>query len=73
MYRHTNKKITKRSFIDVLGQKFAMIEEKVLLTYIFRKFKVTSLQTRNELRPCGELILRPEKGIFVSMERRSSQ
>jgi len=50
-----------------------MIEEKVLLTYIFRKFKVTSLQTRKELRPCGELILRPEEGVNVSIERRDRE
>lgn len=58
---------------NCIGQRFAMIEEKVLLTYIFRKFKVTSLQTRKELRPCGELILRPEEGVNVSIERRDRE
>ena len=52
------------------GQKFAMMEEKVILSSILRRFRVTSLQTREELIPNGELILRSETGIKVRLERR---
>jgi len=47
-----------------------MIEEKVILSTILRRFRVTSLQTRDELIPNGELILRSETGIEVRLERR---
>ena len=59
-------------FIDA-GQKFAMIEEKVLLTYILRRFNVRSALTREELRPTAELILRPEAGIIVSITKSNEQ
>lgn len=56
--------------ISYLGQKFAILEEKVLLSNIFRNFTVTSKQTREELLPIGDLIMRPEHGIFVEIHRR---
>ncbi|XP_050392897.1 cytochrome P450 4V2 [Patella vulgata] len=55
---------------NCIGQRFALLEEKVLLSTIFRNFKVESLQKRDELRPTGELILRPEKGIIVRLTSR---
>ena len=51
----------------VLGQKFAMNEEKVLLSAIFRRFRVQSMQTREQLRPTVELIMRPTNGILVKL------
>ncbi|WAQ95758.1 CP4V2-like protein [Mya arenaria] len=47
------------------GQKFAMLEEKVILSTIFRNFSVKSMQDREELCPLAELILRPGNGIKV--------
>ncbi|XP_048760771.2 cytochrome P450 4V2-like isoform X1 [Ostrea edulis] len=55
---------------NCIGQKFAILEEKVLLSNIFRNFTVTSKQTREELLPIGDLIMRPEHGIFVEIHRR---
>ena len=52
------------------GQKFAMLEEKVILSSIFRNFSVKSLQPREELNPVLELILRPENGIIVELTSR---
>lgn len=52
------------------GQRFALMEEKVVLASILRRFTVEACQTREELRPVGELILRPEKGIWISLEKR---
>lgn len=52
------------------GQKFAMNEEKVILSSILRRFKVTSLQSRDQLIPNGELILRSQNGIIVRLDHR---
>ena len=52
------------------GQKFAMMEEKVLLTYILRRFNIKSALAREDLKPSGELILRPESGIMVDISKR---
>lgn len=52
------------------GQRFALMEEKVILASILRKFNVEACQKREELRPVGELILRPEKGIWIKLEKR---
>lgn len=54
------------------GQRFALMEEKVVLASILRRFHVEACQTREELRPVGELILRPEKGIWIKLEKRKA-
>nr|XP_022318084.1 cytochrome P450 4V2-like isoform X1 [Crassostrea virginica]XP_022318120.1 cytochrome P450 4V2-like isoform X1 [Crassostrea virginica] len=53
---------------NCIGQKFAILEEKVMLSNIFRNFRVKSKQTREELFPIGDLIMRPEHGIFVELQ-----
>uniref|UniRef100_H3CNU3 Cytochrome P450 4V2 n=1 Tax=Tetraodon nigroviridis TaxID=99883 RepID=H3CNU3_TETNG len=55
---------------NCIGQRFALMEEKVVLASILRRFTVEACQTREELRPVGELILRPEKGIWIKLEKR---
>lgn len=49
-----------------------MMEEKVVLASVLRNFSVEACQEREELHPVGELILRPEKGIRVKLEKRMS-
>ncbi|XP_067106821.1 cytochrome P450 4V8 [Osmerus mordax] len=56
---------------NCIGQRFAMMEEKVILASIFRNFNVETCQKREDLHPLGELILRPEKGIWIQLQRRS--
>ncbi|XP_036407558.1 cytochrome P450 4V2-like [Megalops cyprinoides] len=56
---------------NCIGQRFAVMEEKVVLASILRRFKVEACQKREDLRPLGELILRPEKGIWIKLERRN--
>ncbi|XP_046569379.1 cytochrome P450 4V2-like [Haliotis rubra] len=56
---------------NCIGQKFALLEEKVILSTIFRNFTVRSHQKREDLKPVGDLILRPEKGIFVTLSSRT--
>ncbi|XP_028263336.1 cytochrome P450 4V8 [Parambassis ranga] len=58
---------------NCIGQRFAMMEEKVILSSILRNFTVEACQKREELRPVGELILRPEKGIWIKLEKKTPQ
>ncbi|KAG7486616.1 cytochrome P450 4V2 [Solea senegalensis] len=57
---------------NCIGQRFAQMEEKVVLSSILRKFNVEACQKREELQPIGELILRPEKGIWIKLERKAT-
>ncbi|NWR56444.1 CP4V2 protein, partial [Bucorvus abyssinicus] len=56
---------------NCIGQRFAQMEEKVLLAHILRRFWVDSSQKREELDISGELILRPDNGIWIKLKRRS--
>ncbi|CAI2353480.1 unnamed protein product [Caenorhabditis sp. 36 PRJEB53466] len=57
---------------NCIGQKFAILEEKTVLSWFFRKYQVESLQTERNLRPVPELILRPFDGIRIKIKRRES-
>ncbi|XP_061575069.1 cytochrome P450 4V2-like [Cololabis saira] len=57
---------------NCIGQRFAQMEEKVVLASTLRKFSIQACQQRDNLRPVGELILRPEKGIQIKLEKRAS-
>ena len=52
------------------GQKFALMEEKVVLSSILRHFTVHSIQTTEDIKKSGELILRSIEGIWVKLELR---
>lgn len=55
---------------NCIGQKFAMHEEKSVLSSIIRKFKITSVEKRDEIDLISELILRTHNGINVKLEKR---
>ncbi|NXY27453.1 CP4V2 protein, partial [Pomatorhinus ruficollis] len=55
---------------NCIGQRFAQMEEKTLLALILRRFWVESCQKPEELGLCGELILRPNNGIWIKLKRR---
>ncbi|XP_026773129.2 cytochrome P450 4V2 isoform X2 [Pangasianodon hypophthalmus] len=57
---------------NCIGQRFVMMEEKVVLATVLRHFDVQACQSREELRPLGELILRPEKGIWIHLDKRAN-
>ncbi|XP_069699705.1 cytochrome P450 4C1-like [Periplaneta americana] len=56
---------------NCIGQKFALLEEKTVLSYILRNYEVTSLDKRQDVNLMTELILRPENGINVSIKPRN--
>lgn len=55
---------------NCIGQRFAMMEMKVLLANIFRKFDIMCLKSTEELKPCGDIILKPSNGIPVNISLR---
>ncbi|XP_023370667.1 cytochrome P450 4V2 isoform X2 [Otolemur garnettii] len=57
---------------NCIGQKFAIMEEKTILSCVLRHFWVESNQKREELGLAGELILRPCNGIWIKLKRRNA-
>eukprot|EP00057_Strongylocentrotus_purpuratus_P003571 XP_003726922.1 PREDICTED: cytochrome P450 4V2 [Strongylocentrotus purpuratus] len=56
---------------NCIGQKFAMMETKLTLANIFRRFSIESVQTIEGAKPAGQLILRPVEGnILVKLSWR---
>lgn len=58
---------------NCIGQRFALMEEKVILSKILRHFQVEAKQQRDELRLVGELVLRPESGILIQLTKRTQK
>lgn len=57
---------------NCIGQKFALMEEKVILAHLFRALTLTATQTREELCNTSELVLKPEKGILLEAKIRQA-
>ncbi|XP_058145994.1 cytochrome P450 4V2 [Dasypus novemcinctus] len=55
---------------NCIGQKFAVMEEKTILSCLLRQFWVESNQKREELGLVGDLILRPNNGIWIKLKKR---
>lgn len=53
-----------------LGQKFAMMEEKIILTNVLRRFNLKTLSTPDKLVLTSEIILRPKTPIEVACRER---
>ncbi len=53
-----------------LGQRFAGLEERVVLSTLFRRFSFRSTQSIEELHLSLDLILRPRVPIQMFIERR---
>lgn len=54
---------------NCLGQKFAMLEMKTMLSYIVRSYKIHSM--REKLTPFVEILLSSSEGFYVSIMKRN--
>ncbi|XP_069680199.1 cytochrome P450 4C1-like isoform X2 [Periplaneta americana] len=57
---------------NCIGQKFAMLELKGMLSYVLRNYKVISLDKREDVRMLNTLVLKSNTGIRISIIRRKS-
>ncbi|CAO1379802.1 unnamed protein product [Diamesa tonsa] len=55
---------------NCIGQKFAMLEEKSIISSIIRNFNIKSVDTLDEITLISEIILRPLNGINLILENR---
>ncbi|KAM5194429.1 cytochrome P450 4V2 [Mantella aurantiaca] len=53
---------------NCIGQRFALMEEKVVLSTLLRHFWIIASQKREDLGLVGELILRPQAGIWIQLK-----
>ena len=53
------------------GQRFAMMELKVVLATLLLTFEMKSTQTESDLNPTPGLVLQPENGIWVKLTTRA--
>ncbi|XP_046668651.1 LOW QUALITY PROTEIN: cytochrome P450 4c3-like [Homalodisca vitripennis] len=52
---------------NCVGQKFALLEEKAVISTFLRKYRIVSVDRREDLTLLGELILRPKNGLRVKI------
>src|SRR5581483_3810473 len=55
---------------NCIGQRFALMEEKIIVTKILRKFKIKSLDERDKIIYSVEMVLRPKVPIRIRFEKR---
>ena len=55
---------------NCIGQKFAMMNEKIVISSVLRKFKVKTRMKEEEIPLTSEVTLSPKDGIWISLEKR---
>lgn len=55
---------------NCIGQKFAILEEKVIISSVLRKYRIEAVDRLEDLTLLGELILRPKDGLAVKITLR---
>jgi len=57
---------------NCIGQKYAMLEMKTVLSYILRHYSLRSLDTRENVNLLIEIMLKPEGGIKLTITPRET-
>ncbi|RZF46868.1 hypothetical protein LSTR_LSTR008249 [Laodelphax striatellus] len=57
---------------NCIGQKFALLEEKTIISSILRKFRVESTEKQEDICLMMDLVLRPESGVKVKLYPRDN-
>lgn len=52
--------------------RFAMMEEKIILSSLLRKFNVHAVTKPQDISLLAELVLRPKNGLHVQFSKRST-
>ena len=55
---------------NCIGQKFALMEEKTVLSKLIRRFSIESIDPIAEVKPIVEIITRPKDGVRVKISKR---
>ncbi|XP_028968861.1 cytochrome P450 4V2 [Galendromus occidentalis] len=58
---------------NCIGQKFALLEEKILLVWILRRYSLKSLDHRDEIPVPLEMVLRPDSPVRVIFSARKEK
>ncbi|XP_069943438.1 cytochrome P450 4c3-like [Cherax quadricarinatus] len=58
---------------NCIGQKFGMIEEKVMVSSVLRKFRIESITPMKKLKLLSEIVLRPKDGNHVRLFPRTAE
>lgn len=58
---------------NCIGQRFALMEEKIIIVWLLRRFRLKSLVPRDEIHMVAEMVLRPKSEIKVECIPRSHE
>jgi cytochrome P450 len=58
---------------NCIGQKFAMLEMKTVLSYMLRHYRLRSLDSRDTVNILCELVLKADRGINVTITARDTR
>ncbi|XP_058789147.1 cytochrome P450 4c3 [Phymastichus coffea] len=58
---------------NCIGQKFALLEEKCIISGILRKFVIEAAERREDIRISAELIIRAKNGLHIKIKSRSTK
>jgi cytochrome P450 len=53
-----------------IGKKFALFSIKIILAHLIRNFHIESANKAGELKGAMDLLLRPERGVFIRLKER---
>jgi hypothetical protein len=71
LYYYKLCKLNLNFILKGIGQKFAILEEKSIISSVLRHYKIEAVDRREDLTLLGELILRPKDGLLVKITPRS--